>query len=62
MLANHIFNLKKRLAKLQEIMEILVDQEVIGIPLFEGERIYAVNAGVNFSPRTDGMIILREIK
>lgn len=59
---NQELNQKKRLQKLQKIMEILVDQEVVGIPLFEGERIFAVNSGIDFNPRTDGMVVLKEIK
>lgn len=59
---NQELNPKKRLAKLQNIMEILVDEDVVGLPLFEGERIYAVNPNVNFEPRTDGMLVLGEIK
>ena len=59
---NQELNPKKRLTKLQNIMNILVDEEVVGLPLFEGERIYAVNYGINFEPRIDGMIILNEIQ
>ena len=43
-------------------MEILIDDIVAGIPLFEGERIYAVKPGIDFEPRIDGMVVLSEIK
>lgn len=59
---NQELNQKKRLAQLQNIMEILVDEMVVGLPLFEGERIYAINDGIIFEPRTDGMIVLNEIQ
>ncbi len=59
---NQELNQKKRLNKLQNIMDILVDEKVVGLPLFEGERIYAVNSRINFEPRTDGMIVLNEIR
>lgn len=59
---NQELSQKKRLAKLQNIMDVLVDEEVVGLPLFEGERIYAVNPVVQFEPRIDGMIVLNEIR
>lgn len=60
-LSNQELKPKKRLEILQNIMKTLVDREVVGIPLFEGARIYAVQSKVNFKPRVDGMIVLREI-
>lgn len=59
---NQELNAKKRLTGLQNIMDILVDQMVVGLPLFEGERVYAVKPGINFEPRTDGMIVINEIQ
>lgn len=59
---NQELNPQKRLHKLQNIMDILIDEDVVGLPLFESERIYAVNSNVNFEPRIDGMIVLNEIK
>lgn len=60
--SNLELNQKKRLGMLQKIMENLVDEETVGIPLFEGARIYAVQSGVNFEPRVDGMIVLKNIQ
>ena len=52
---------KKRLDQFQEIMRIIVEEEIIGVPLFETDVIYGVKAGVHFSPRLDGYILASEV-
>ena len=52
---------KKRLDQFQEIMRIIVEEEIIGVPLFETDVIYGVKAGVRFSPRLDGYILASEV-
>jgi peptide/nickel transport system substrate-binding protein len=52
---------KIRLATLQKIME-LVDKDIIGIPLFESSRIYAVKKGVQWEPRLDGLVLASDVK
>jgi len=54
-------NQKKRLEQLQKIMKIILDEEIIGVPLFETDVIYGVRVGVDFHPRLDGYILASEI-
>jgi peptide/nickel transport system substrate-binding protein len=51
----------KRLLQLQEIMKIIVEEDIIGVPLFESDVVYGVKAGVSFKPRLDGYILASEI-
>lgn len=51
----------KRLEQLQEIMKIITDEEIIGVPLFETETIYGIRVGIHFHPRLDGYILASEI-
>ncbi|MBD3156302.1 hypothetical protein GF369_00580 [Candidatus Peregrinibacteria bacterium] len=52
---------QKRLQQFQEIMRIIVEEEIMGVPLFETDVIYGVKAGVHFSPRLDGYILASEL-
>ena len=52
---------KKRLLLLQKIME-LVDKDLIGIPLFESSRLYAVKKGIKWEPRLDGLVMASDVK
>jgi peptide/nickel transport system substrate-binding protein len=52
---------KVRLETLQKIME-LVSRDVIGIPLFESSRLYAVKKGVRWEPRLDGLVLASDVK
>ena len=52
---------KKRLEQFQEIMKIILKEDIIGVPLFETDTLYAIKAGVNFRPRLDGYILAAEI-
>lgn len=54
-------NTKKRLEQLHQIMKIIVEDDIIGVPLFESDIIYAIRAGVNFKPRLDGYVYASEI-
>jgi len=56
-------NLKqdKRIKQLHEIMKVVVEEDVIGVPLFESDVIYGVRAGIQFAPRLDGYILAAEI-
>ncbi len=51
---------KKRLTILQQIGAML-DKDLIGIPLFETSRLYAVKKGVDWDPRLDGLILASEV-
>lgn len=55
-------NISKRLKTLHEIMKTIVEDDVIGVPLFETQVIYGVNEGVRFEPRADGYILAKDIK
>lgn len=52
----------KRLKLLNEIMEIIVDKDVYGIPLFESKFIYVISNNALFEPRIDGYVLAKEIK
>jgi len=52
---------EKRLQQFHEIMKIITDEEIIGIPLFEADVIYGIRVGVHFHPRLDGYILASEI-
>lgn len=52
---------QKRLQMLREIMKIIAEEDVIGVPLFESQVIYAIRSNVNFTPRVDGYLIVSEI-
>lgn len=52
---------EKRLQQLHEIMKIIVEDDIVGVPLFESSVIYGIKAGVSFKPRLDGNIIAAEI-
>lgn len=49
-----------RIAILKEIMHILVEDDLAGVPLFESEFIYGFSDEVIWSPRVDGYILARE--
>jgi len=51
---------QKRLALLQEIGK-KVTEDTIGIPLFETSRLFAVQEGVNWHPRLDGLVLGAEV-
>lgn len=52
---------QKRLSLLKEIGAKL-QNDLIGIPLFEPQRIYAIQPGVEWEPRLDGLILAGEVK
>lgn len=54
-------NPKTRLKNLQEVMRIIVEDDVIGIPLFEADTLFAFNKNIHFEPRVDGYIHAYEI-
>lgn len=52
----------KRLKTLHEIMKIITEDNIIGVPLFETQVIYGVAENVEFEPRADGYILAKNIK
>ncbi|MBU0705751.1 hypothetical protein KJ657_00190 [Patescibacteria group bacterium] len=51
---------QKRLALLQEIGD-KVDEDLIGIPLFETSRLYGLKQGIKWKPRLDGQVLAAEV-
>lgn len=51
----------ERLKTLQTIMS-LVDKDIMGIPLFESSRLYAVRKGIKWDPRLDGLVLARDVR
>lgn len=54
-------NTDLRLQTLQQIME-LVHKDLIGIPLFESSRLYAVKKGIQWEPRLDGLVLAKDVR
>jgi peptide/nickel transport system substrate-binding protein len=51
---------QKRLSILQEI-SAKVSEDLIGIPLFETSRLYALKEGIKWEPRLDGQVLAVEV-
>jgi peptide/nickel transport system substrate-binding protein len=47
---------------LQEAMEIVVEKDVFGVPLFEYETVYGFKSELEIEPRVDGAIYFNDIK
>lgn len=50
-----------RLGFLRDAVQISYD-DLIGIPLFESSRLYAVRRGVRWEPRLDGLVLAKEVR
>lgn len=50
-----------RLENLQEAMRIIVEEDIIGVPLFEYETLYSFVDAIDIEPRIDGLIYFDEI-
>ncbi len=53
-------NPQDRLSLLQEISD-KINKDLIGIPLFETSRIYAIKEGIKWEPRLDGQVLATEV-
>lgn len=51
-----------RIADLQEVMRIIVEEDVLGIPLFEYDTLYSFVRDIEFKPRIDGFIYFDDLK
>lgn len=56
------FNLKERLADMQKVMRVAVEEDLVGVPLFETQSIFAMAADIQFSPRVDSLIFPSSIR
>lgn len=54
-------NLEKRRNYLQEIMKIIVKDDVLGLPLYEYETVYAFNGKIDYQPRIDGFVYFDDV-
>lgn len=52
---------EKRLSELQSAMKTIVSGDVLGIPMFQYETVFAARKGLQFTPRIDGYIYINEI-
>ncbi|MFC1748490.1 ABC transporter substrate-binding protein, partial [Pseudomonadota bacterium] len=52
---------EKRLQALQEAMRLITEEDILGIPLFESETIYAFKDSVHFEPRVDGYVFVSQL-
>ncbi len=55
-------NIQTRLKSMQDAMKILVEDDIVGVPLFETQTIFAYQNKIQFDPRVDGYIYAAEIK
>lgn len=51
-----------RLKHLREAMRIITEEDLIGVPLFVPESLYAVSETVKWTPRVDGYILAQEVE
>ena len=54
-------NPQARLSLLQQIGEEISD-DLIGVPLFETSRLFAIRDGIRWEPRLDGQVLASEVK
>ena len=54
-------NPELRLTLLQRIGELL-SEELVGIPLFESSRLFAIQEGLEWEPRFDGLVLGSEVR
>lgn len=60
--SDNTFNPLQRVKILQNIMEIVLIEDPMGMPLFETQIIYAVQKDRTFIPRIDGYVNVNEVK
>lgn len=60
--SSHEMNPKKRLQMLKKAMKIITEEDIIGTPLIEAETIFALQRGINWQPRLDGMVFAADIR
>lgn len=53
---------QSRLEQLQQAMRIITEDDIVGVPLFESEVLYAYADDLNFKSRVDGYVYASNIK
>lgn len=61
-LAGETVLLERRLQKLRAAMRKITLEDIIGIPLFSPEVLFAVSEKVSWQPRVDGYMLAQEVK
>lgn len=61
-LSQKTLNSDERLRYLRSAMQKIVEEDIIGIPLFSPEVLYAVSKNVKWKPRVDGYVLAQEVK
>lgn len=56
------FNLQERLEDMQMAMKIAVQDDIVGVPLFETQSIFAFDPDLSFTPRVDSLVFPSIIK
>ena len=51
----------RRSTALNEAMEVIVQEDYVGVPLIEYETVYATNEKIDINPRLDGLIYFNEL-
>ncbi|MBP9717782.1 hypothetical protein KBD59_00590 [Candidatus Gracilibacteria bacterium] len=51
-----------RLQKLREALKIITSDDVIGVPLFSPDVLYAVSQNIRWQPRVDGYVLAQEVR
>jgi len=60
--SEQLIDTDKRIKKLNEIMKKIVEDDILGVPLFETDVLYAVKNGIFWEPRMDGYILATDVK
>lgn len=55
------FNESERLSDLQTVMRMAVQEDLIGVPLFESMSIFAYRPGLEYRPRVDSLVFPSDI-
>jgi len=55
-------NVKTRLKSMQDAMKTLVEDDIVGVPLFETQTLFAYKNTLQFEPRVDGYVYAAEIQ
>jgi peptide/nickel transport system substrate-binding protein len=60
--ATRNLDVASRLQDLREVMRLIVEEDVIGVPLYESENIYAFHDDLIFEPRIDAYVYFADLK
>ncbi|HRY91353.1 MAG TPA: hypothetical protein P5229_03365, partial [Candidatus Gracilibacteria bacterium] len=56
------FDVKSRQKDLQEAMRIIAEEDIMAVPLYESDTIFAYRKSIKFEPRIDGYLHGDEIE